>query len=572
MFVPAKDSKDALFVLKNTTGIDGNWKKAWSDADLASMDLLEDDDLVECLVTLTLMGNESLARGLMERRGPVAIDLKKAPGNAEFDYLVNGQPFKLDKFKILRYPMGADDINSLLSMIVEYDMKGFIDPGESFPALLAHLQTSVTQDKYQAGSFQGDLPELIGGVLRHPELPFLMRHRSLTAAAPAAYQPVLCWASEQMINQFPDQLIPLRVFQEVRGHGSLKQWKAEAGEPGNMEFDRIEMGIEVLDNAVMANLLIGPMAPESTHFGFGDFKGRQLCETNTNFLLSFEAKALDEKNFRAAASFVTKDYCPIRVMAKQAEEICVRDHSYKPPFDAKAQLFITSMHRDFNALFEMLSVKCVFHERALGLLTEDQWRGLVKKAPATSFSVESALALWDTFKIDNTDLALTLHPEDVITLARNGYRFADQTQVFRSERSFDSYMARSETPKAPAIWLCDSLNAYEIDKFKDSDVIDLYRDALKANLWPSDSKRPSDLAMALKMSVSVDLEVPEYDRSMILRAYLLNAGLDACAQVAGSPAQWVKLTMVFSPEELKPYLAIMPKAAKGRVLENVLGM
>jgi hypothetical protein len=171
--------------------------------------------------------------------------------------------------------------------------------------------------------------------------------------------------------------------------------------------------------------------------------------------------------------------------------------------------------------------------------------------------------------MDNKGFGLQLMPEDLIQLVRHGYRFSDETQVFESENTYDACLKKGEST---AVWLLSNLNEYEMDVTKGCDLLDVYRDVLKANIWPSSSKRPADLAEGLKLSVRVGLTDRENNRAMALNAYLFNAGMEACVRVAGGSAQWVKLTLVFPVDELKPYLKIMPKAAKGLVLEQSLGM
>jgi hypothetical protein len=358
MSTPAQKSKLALRRLETTPGIDGNWKHAWYSEDLENMDLLDEHDLVACIVFHTLDGNESLVRGLIERRGPVSIEIKKANTDHAEDYLVNGQPYTLDTSKILREPVNGRDYNALFDMIVEFGMKGFIEPGESFPVLLAHLKANGYEDPYSPWAFAGELPELSDGALKQPELALALRDKSLTAVAPAAYQPLLCWASPQMVEQFPEQLIALNPFQEVKGHGTFEQWRARAGTPGNMDVDGIDMGIAIdEEKSKLAEYLIAPMAPLSSRMGFADLKGRVLCETDTDFLLSFDASHCDENNLRKAVTFVDKGYCPIRIMAKQAQDICARDFGYKPVDIPFTQLFVMTMSHNYNALCQLPATK-----------------------------------------------------------------------------------------------------------------------------------------------------------------------------------------------------------------------
>ena len=203
-------------------------------------------------------------------------------------------------------------------------------------------------------------------------------------------------------------------------------------------------------------------------------------------------------------------------------------------------------------------------------MTRDQWVGLFKKA--SRVSAESMVALYQAFEIDNTGAGLSLNARDFKTLAAGGYRFSSQTINHSDSRFFDDNVINGDLDSQPSVFLpfnssmmLGSIGA--IQKYRE-----IYRDILRTNLWPTSGPAPSNIGQALKMSLGFSLKNPVKQQALALNAYFLNAGVDACAEAVRSPRHWQTLAHVFSAEELKPYLAEMPREARGLVLEDGLGL
>ena len=579
MPVSAEDSKQALLFLKQTSALDELFKEEWSFDDLASMDRLNQADLAECMLYATLRGNEAMVRTLVERRGLVAIEVQTLQTRPP-TYLLNGQPVEFSGinffYDIHKYD-NDNKINSLLEMIVEFGMKGLIELGETYPLLLRNVCSNPFEDLYNRSHFDGALPELSGGVVSRPELAIAMRDRSATAASSEAYQPMLCWASEDMLRQFPEDLIPLRVFQDVPGHGTLAEWKSKCGEPGNLDFDLISIGIEpTAKNADYVSCLIETMAPELSKNGFADIGAKLLCETTTDFLLQFETSACSERNMEIATEF-SRSYCPILIMAQKAVSY-YQSKGFDVPLQGASQIFATDMRSNFNTLFDLLDVSSETSERAKSLMSHEQWIALAKKGQA-SITPASLLALWQGHGINNEGLQLALDGGQVVYLAKNDYRFSNDTRVFENESSSNEYSEKNGTSNTTSLLIGNNRVPYVPDYFDGKQDANLFVHAIvvfkqisATNLWPTEEGRPKDLKEALLECNGLDLGNYECNRAMLLRAYLTEAGVDECAKAVSRPNQWLMLTTVFSTDELKPYLGIMPKAAKGRVLESVMGL
>jgi hypothetical protein len=577
MSVATELSKQALLMLKQTLALDVLFKEEWSIEDLASMDTLNQEDLAECMLYATLKGNEAMVRTLVERRGLVPIEVQTLQTTPP-TYLLNGRPVEFNA-TIFFYDIDQYDrdnkINSLLEMIVEFGMKGLIDFCDTYPLLLRNVCPSPFEDQYNRYHFEGALPELSGGVVSRPDLAIAMLDRSATAASPEAYQPMLCWASEEMARQFPENLIPLRVFQDVPGHGTLAEWKEKSGEPGNLDVDCISIGIEPTDeNSDYASCLIGPMAPENAKKGFADIGGKLLCETTTDFLLQFETSACSEQNVLAANEFV-RAYCPILIMANKALSF-YESKGIDVPLQGASQLFVTDMRSNFDALFSLLDVSNDTSERAKTLMTKAQWMALARRGQ-TSIAPASLLALWQGFGINNAGLQLCLEREQLAYLADNGYRFSSDTRVFEDEDLFKEYSGGSAT--GTGILIGDYRIPFVPDYFDGQENASLLSQAtvvfqkiLASDLWPTTEGRPKNVKDALEQCQFFNLDDFENNQAMLLRVYLLNEGVEACVDAVTSPGQWDRLITVFGSDEMTPYVALMPKSAKGHMLESVLGL
>jgi hypothetical protein len=571
----AHNSSGAKFALLNDIELVDELNYLFSENDYTNMDMLEELDLAECVLIATIQGRESLVRTLMDRVGPVRI-VVKGNNKESKGYSLNGLAitFNIDEFA--SHATSPKALKSLFKMIDEYGMKGLVEPGSTFPLLFQKVDNNRFLPKHNHSEFEGLLPELIDGVLRQPELAVALHDESSKVSTPGAYKAMLCWATEQMVKQFPEGLAPLRPYQEVDGFGSMKMWKESAGKGDCMTFGSIEVGVGATEECSQAiRGLFSAMGPESAVLGFRDEQGRVLCETTTDFLLEFPMMACDEDNLKAATTFVT-NYCPIAVMAVQAAEVCHRDFglwekSYR--FDDSLKTRMTNM---FDPLFSAIHPSHPLSDRVKDLMTPEQWEGLLTRS--SSPSPASLVSLHQAFGIDNTTKALSLEFTDFECLVKGGYRFADDTPVFEDfQKHFVEVNRKNRTGPMPAYLKFNPTFAANLPSGMEIEdahayVLGIYQSILKTNLWPAAGKCPVDVTSALKMASRLSLGETKNSKSMALEAYLTNAGFDACIEKAKTATQWITLTQVFSADELKPYLKTMPAKARGRLLESALGL
>jgi hypothetical protein len=576
-------SRQALAELKSTDAIDWVFKSDWTDEDLANMHKLNEQDLAECMLFATLEGNERLVRALVEQRGLVKVEVKTLETRPP-TYFLNGKQVSFDGIKFLGVLEDLDhfhevddqktpSLNSLIAMIIEFGMTGLIEPGESYPLLLRNTCTNAFEDKYNKSIFKGELPELSDEVLRNPALAVALDNRPASALIRESFRPLLCWASADMVEDYPDDLTPLRMYQTVEGHGTLQEWRDRSGEPGNLEFECITLGIDFPGRGPgFASALIDAMAPESVKLGFSDPTGRVLCETTTDFLLMFPMRPGSDESVEAAEQFV-KGYCPILIMHQQVAALC-RGYGYELPYQGTPQIFTNSMHSNFEAIFSVLDEKNPLYVQAKNMMTRDQWRTLAKKAEST-IGITSLLSLWKAFEIDNTGLQLEIDTGGVQLLANKRYKFSSETEVFGSYTTFE----REPVGSGETRLLVHEKCPFVVDYFQGTQntkelarALKIFKKIQAANLWPTENGWPKSLSAALQQCLTYDLDDFQNNDAMLFRTYLSNHGAQACVNAVTSPEQWDKLITVFGSDEMQPYLKMMPKSAKGRVLESSLGL
>jgi hypothetical protein len=544
----------------------------WSEDELANMDLLDQHDLEECVLEATVRGHLRLARALIHRRGPVRIvvaEHPKVPGR----FTLNGRDMvsQIDERMFATAIRSPAQLKSLLAMIVKFDMKGLVEPGASFPLLMKQLHSNSMLMRFNVSEFKGALPELSDGVLKQPELAVALVGESGRTSTPGAYKPMLCWASEDMVRQFPNNLMRLKHFQDVRPHGSLAQWKAASGQPGNMDFTVIEVGLEPVkpSAAMVFRHLHFTMTPMSSRLGFADEAGRVLCVTTSDFLTQFPTQDCAEGNLQAAYEFV-ESYCPIEIMASQAAEVCREQFGRVEPSASVPIGYMNAMDGNFNDLFETLQQGHPLRERAIGVMTRDQRAGLFLKAEA--IDAQSLLGVYQAFGIDNTGKDLHFFPHAFATLAKGGFEFSANTKIFTDSNKMQKHKQAADLSLEPAVLLPYDNTCFGEYSGVGSITRELFANCLKVKLWPIPGEPPADVAQALKDSSKLSLEVLSTPKKLAMYTYLQSAGVESCAQVASTPSQWMAMAQIFSSDELKPYLQVMPKQARGKVLETSLGL
>jgi hypothetical protein len=540
------------------------------------MDLLSDYDVADCLFRAALVGNERLMRRLVEYRGPVQVEFVNHHPIKQFT--LNGEPLLGASIPTLGGVHTPAALKSLLKAIDELGMKGLIDHGPTMPALFRNLNMNSDFKLMKITRFEGDLPSLTEPQLVNPELAIVLAEESATTCTPAAYKPILCWASQAMINEYPLSLAPFETIQEVKGHGPMAQWKEDVNQPNNMAFGTIATGLKASDGAKYPRELVKTMGPLSHVYGFDDLQGRVLCETTTDFLLSFPCAEISVPKIHAAKAFV-ENYCPLDIMAIQASEACINLHApLKFPGD------LVTFHSDgFNELFGLLSKGHPLRDRALDMMEPEQWKALFEEVGSVKLLASSLIAMYETFGIDNTGHDVKIRYDDIPSLKAANYRFSPDTKFFDNESTYKPHVPyfHGDTETSVLAFMNASLffdpeefgeDVVITSKFRMDRITEKFIDLANMRLWPSATIPPANFAEAVKMAGSADLSDTTNNRSMALRGILLGAGLEACVQAISAPKQWLKLAELFPRSEFAPYMKTMPTKAKGMLLEQEMGL
>lgn len=558
------------------------------------------ENLNECALGAVLSGNLDLLTFLHEQRGPLQVNLaSKASG---FDQItLNGAAFsgndnpKLDRIK------SRSRLKALVKAISDFGMTGLVEPGDSFPLLFRKLLT-VEKVKHETQPvtypyevrwpksavhaleverFSGELPYLANGIVSAPELAMALKHEESVNPHGEAYRPILCWASPAMVDEFPDSLAPLTPFQTMSDSDDLTPLPDWADGTWRSDYGRLHLtsGVRPSPVAQYADLMMDSLSPLSVALGFKDPGGRILCETTTDFLLSgFDLAGTTSENTEAAKAFAV-GYCPYEIIARQSVSKSIQEFGHDPTAaqDFKNQCSAT-IDAASNALFSLFQQESPLRDSAFGMMSRAQWKGLFGQANGRNLHASSLIAMYEAFGFDNTGLVVELKIEDISAYQAAGYRFSHHTRCTSSE--FGLLKQLEESPG----WG----ETFVLTEFKDMSYLVRSEESLSGilervnevytpvvidlDLWPSESLRPRNLAEALQLASSVNFNDWHDGQSMGLRAMLLNAGLEDCVEVAKSPESWVALAELFSRDAMTPYIKQMPRAARGMLVEQDLGM
>ena len=541
------------------------------------IDSLNEYDLADCVLRATVRGNEHLVRTIMARRGPVPIHFEQKKSDTP-QCLLNGREVRLpDKSYFDANTPAA--LKSLLSMIREFDMKGLIDPGTSYPLMLSWIDYEEELNKHNISHFDGELPTLSGGVLLQPELVIALANDIQSSPTPEAYKPVLCWATEGMVREFAQQLAPLRPFQVLNGKGFMEEREAKPIGSECLSYSKITVGVRPSVNTTkVAPLLLNTMGPATAKMGFDDLQGRVLCETTVDFLLQFPADACSVDKYTLAEDFVAH-YCPMNIIGLQADQVCVNDFGHQGrAFNFKASLDL-QMEKAFNPMFMLLGKDNPLQDRAMGMMRRDQWLNLIKKTDTTYLYPESLLAIRDGLGLDNLGMHIKIDYPGFKKLIEGGYRFADNTRFFSQEREFKRHNDKHFEPESTSLLASMTVISVIEDLAARSDpervkiMLTVYRDMLLANLWPVENhEKPETLEEIIYSGKYVDFDNYQDAKAMTVHSYLTLQGVDACAKVATTDEHWKTLATVFSSSELQPYMRQIPSKIKGQLLEQGLGL
>jgi hypothetical protein len=515
-------------------------------------------------------GDIELLKELWAARGPFQVNLKRDP--YENTCTLNGRDFVLlsDAPNLFEGLNKVEDYQKLFRLISDMEFRGLIDMTPQGSNLLAMGNSEVLRRNTRRRTrFTGELPKLDAGVVSQGELLQALTMGATKPGMRKAYEKLLCWATPEMVRQHPGLLKPYAAKHEFETNGvfyppkmTIQEWSerfeadAHAGTTGSLP-SKIWIQNECDDEPDVARVLLRSMATNEAQYGFDAKPGYVLCHTSAEFLYEFpSAPEVDSDNLKQACDFV-RNYMPFDLMYMQTipgarlnDDEFYRGHTY-PQF-----LWLLGSEPEVAAATK-------------NLLTPSQF-----KAIASGEKVEGALLaeLNKTFGFDNQGMKVKLAIYDIDTLKAIDFKFADGTQIVSGKSSPSAYSGISSAVDIDEI--SKDTDPEPTWQGKQTELVKAYTGLISLGLWPcAKIPEPASVKEALTQCTRKKDFAKRYNEvALSLRGYLINAGAEACAAVAKTPAQWEYLVDALGPESMKPYVAQMPHTARGTVFTFELGV
>lgn len=541
---------------------------------------LTDLDAADFLLMATFKGSVNFAGHTWVLRGPLPV-VYQNPNPETNPPRLNG--FKIDHSffngERLTNIQSASDMRALIKNIDGMSMQGVINPGSTFPLLFAGFEFDSALSLLRSSKFDGVLPTLTDGVVDSPELAASLYKASMEMPVDVGYKKIICWASEDMASSFSERMKPLRPFQCVLGGDNPIPIDQLSNYDQDIRFTELLLGLTFNgSDSGIDGMLVHYMADTLARMGFKHPSGYVLCETDVEFLLDFPSIPGTQINSKAATDFV-KSYFPLDIMAEIVTDKCELEFGLTRPNKNISQPMSFELNGSNTQLFDLMAPDSIYRDQIIKLMPFRYWQELLKKSSGTGISGLHLSYLWDAIGLDNTYLQVNLQPESVEILKSVGYVFSDKTKVFKSGIEFNNssstdYESTSILLTNPYSTVMDKQGRITFE-YTASQSEPYFIGLMDMGVWPSPNiEKPSSIAVGLRLAARKRFRMQnfkDYD-SMVLRSFLRRSGLQACVDSAKTSAQWIVLTEIFAADDLKPYLNIMDDQAKGRVLEQGLGL
>lgn len=539
------------------------------------------------LLCAIFRGDNLIAEMLWDERGPFPVDLKKRPMAEALrdEYTLNGEPFSLAGVKIigsLRSASTRPDLMRVFRNIRDMKITGLIGPAEHERILFEANPIDEALAVARSVSFEGELPVFTQERVERPELLLELLDASRSSIAGTAYNPLLCWATPEMVKRYPGQLFRIESQHELKILESTRQsrftfpeWAylfAETEGKG-LRNDEFKLTSHSEHQPKLAQQLLNVMGSRAHQHGFIEREGLVLCHTTAKFLSEFEVAVIDSANAVKAQQFV-EEYLPLDGVTHLAfpdgfgslKKNGLHPISYRPGSGVRPRS--SDNRKDFMDLIADPELG----SHVLSLMSQKQWRHL---ASQQTLVASSMLALHKALNFDNEGLAVRLDSRGLTVLHEAGFRFSKQSQVMTSKNQ------KSEINILPEETWVD-LRLITVDladaKFmvKRRAPLNLaFEQMTSMGLWPTSTlPAPAHLRDALASCVKRKDVADKFDEiSISLRSYVRTAGVEACAMEAkDSNKHWSFLLQIFGVDELRPYTPQMPLNARGQVFGQDLGL
>lgn len=569
----------------------GAKSKPYIDDDITnSISALDEEELGAALVRSCQFGDLTIAKKIWSSRGPFGIEYVRS----NLQDIVNGLPVavQMNSKDYLANAESTSKMQELLEWMPTVGLGFMVGVGTSRAMLLNSYQLWKPQELVrEMPGFSGSLPILSAGVLTNPELLVGLQDMVNKSHFPDAYNHVLCWATPDMVSEMSSNLNTYRVnqFFQVHERGDptairklsydectsdfladvcpSKMDEKLVDEKYSWVYDKIEIRT-VSESATFDPhdlIVLKHLGSESIQLGYDHPEGLILCRTTVDFLNKFEIGHVCKGNFEVAEQFCNS-YFPLDLIAMYYGENGLQNgNAYKPEVGMmESQGGRTHW---IHLACKLLRADSPVRENLAASVQKSIWEFLLKYNSKYALDAEDALSLYSAMGIDNSKLKIILEVGDIDLMYKGGYIFSDETNLIHSSSSSkinddSSYVKLS---------LYNSNQFLGLSHFDNEQLSEVYRSAIKMNLWPSESKRPDSLSSALKM-LSKKKSLKENDADHSLKAYFQIFGAEACAKEATTSLQWERLSEVFDTSTMSKFVGMAPASARGKLLEDNLGL
>ena len=543
-------------------------------------------------------GDMEIGNRILEIHGPIHTELS-VRGSQTF---LNGEPLHYAwAWEYLRNASSPADIAKVMEWLPEVGMGWMVGKGSEHSMLFQGEALEHALKHVRTTQFDGELPHLVSGRVDHPELLLALHQRKGQSNFEQAFDKILCWVPQGTETSFPDNLVPYKVEQSIHFNDTLKHTREDQSAvmpvtavtqeyldttvnawTRSYDFAMRGVGLGLADLKLCTSttspvididgeMLLSHQANQSIKHGFWERPGMVLCQTTVGFLSNFEIGRQEPRNQVASDAFVS-NYAPIDLIAR----------AYGRKDEENALIYVGKVgfkysdnqpNTSFNNLVKLLDGQEPLKSQVKGVLSKDLMSYLTSLRGDKGVTVTSLPVLYREYGIDNQGISLQVWAMHIDLLHRQGFKFSPDTDTKYCSDPSDA--TRLLKPSQVAFL---QVGMMQMD---DEQLQDTYNKAFEMGLWTSPVDKPKTISEALsalgrrkyntntvKGKLPYETNVPV----LALRAYLHEAGIEACVASAKTVKHWNELRTVFGTEELKPYLNDAPLEARGKLFTQDLGV
>lgn len=523
-------------------------------------------ELAPALLYAVFHGDVTFTEYLWRERGPFKTHLKHT-GPGEFE--LNEKPYRLPSDRTDLFPgiRNVYQLKDMFDLIYKTEITGLLDGAG---ALFLRGQKHTVVNIARQVKFEGELPVLSREYLSSPELMVAMIDASHGCRYRKSYDPILCWATPEMVEAYGEYLDPYvpvhgaKVGGEAISFDAWQKTHADALVAGvePQKCNSITLRCAATTNDVVGQIAMQAYGNKKLKHGIYEKEGHVLCHTSARFLAEFERPSLLETNNLNAAREFAFRYVPIDFLTLHAHPKgnlgWPTDNGYEELNGGKALGFM-NLGEDIH--------------KALGpILSHDQWKFILNGDVLKGDDIVTAVMV---LGLSNEGMNWKFEQETPGELKKLGFKCVPGTEVLLHSRSDGSAWDIRGSGRT-CVDLTEIKDYCKRKDLKDPLVIEwgksMLEDTFSVGLWPfSDPKPPlSQLIPSLgrKKSPLTDLS----DSASMARLLIKEAPIEECVKHAKKASEWSLLANIHGADAVKPYVHEMPLASKGRVFTLELGV